>query len=114
MNKMSKFATDIMEQKYLWKEKGETEWKNIAYRVTKNVMKAVNITMKDQLAKDIFKMIEERKFIPGGRYLYASGRQFHQVQNCLLLRAEDSREGWAELANKATMALMTGAGIGID
>src|SRR5690606_26925539 len=28
-------------------------------------------------------------------------------------RAEDSREGWADLMQKATMALMTGAGIGV-
>lgn len=58
-------------------------------------------------------MIAAKKFMPGGRYLYASGRPFHQVQNCLLLRAEDSREGWADLMQKATMALMTGAGIGV-
>jgi ribonucleoside-diphosphate reductase alpha chain len=52
-------------------------------------------------------------FIPGGRYLYGSGRPFHQVNNCLLLRAEDTREGWADLKYKAMMALMTGAGIGV-
>jgi ribonucleoside-diphosphate reductase alpha chain len=58
-------------------------------------------------------LIERRQFIPGGRYLYASGRPFHQVNNCLLLNAEDTREGWADLQYKATMALMTGAGIGV-
>lgn len=113
---MSHFAQTIMEQKYshtLKNGKLET-WENISYRVTKAVMKAVGITMRDQLAKDILQMISERKFIPGGRYLYASGRQYHQVQNCLLLRAEDSREGWSELLQKASMALMTGAGIGVD
>lgn len=113
-NQMSEFALTILNQKYLWKEKGETEWKNIAYRVTKNVMKAVNVPMSSSLAKEIYEMIEQRKFIPGGRYLYASGRPFHQVQNCLLLRAEDSKEGWADLLQKSSLALMTGAGIGID
>lgn len=34
--------------------------------------------------------------------------------NCLLLRAQDSREGWSDLLHKASMALMTGAGIGVD
>lgn len=113
-NTMSAFAQTILNQKYLWKEKGETEWKDIAYRVTKNVMKSVNVPMSSTLAKEIYEMIEQRKFIPGGRYLYACGRQFHQVQNCLLLRAEDSREGWSELLQKSSLALMTGAGIGID
>ena len=56
----------------------------------------------------------ERKFIPGGRYLYSAGRPFHQVNNCFLFRAEDSREGWADIMYKATSALMTGGGIGID
>lgn len=112
--KMSEFAKTIMNQKYLWTEKGETGWEDIAYRVTKNVMRAAGMKMTDPVAKEILQMISDKVFIPGGRYLYAAGRPFHQVQNCLLLRAEDSREGWAELLHKSSMALMTGAGIGID
>ena len=51
--------------------------------------------------------------MPGGRYLYAAGRDFHQVNNCVLLRCADSREGWATTSYQAEMALMTGAGIGV-
>jgi ribonucleoside-diphosphate reductase alpha chain len=111
---MSEFARSIMEQKYshTLKDGSKETWENIAYRVSKHVMKAVNAPK--ELVEEIRQMIAERKFMPGGRYLYASGRPFHQVQNCLLLRAEDSREGWADLMQKSTMALMTGAGIGID
>lgn len=113
---MNAFAKRIMEQKYSHTKPDGTKetWEEIAYRVTKHVMKAVNLTMKDSLTKEIFKAIQERKFIPGGRYLYASGRPLHQVQNCLLMRADDSREGWADLLQKGTMALMTGAGVGVD
>ncbi len=111
---MSVFAATTLDNKYLWKEKGEAEWKDVCYRVVKNVMRAVGVKMSDPIAKEILQAMVDRKFIPGGRYLYASGRPFHQVQNCLLLRAEDSREGWAELMQKSTMALMTGAGIGVD
>jgi ribonucleoside-diphosphate reductase alpha chain len=89
-------------------------WENIAYRVTKHVMKAVDITMRDNLAKEIFEAIKDRKFLPGGRYLYATGRPYHNCQNCLLLKAEDSREGWADLLHKVTMGLMTGSGLGVD
>jgi len=112
---MSPFAHSIMEMKYSHElEGGKETWEQISYRATKHPLKAVGVTMRDKLAKDICRYITERKFIPGGRYLYASGRPFHQVQNCLLLRATDSREGWAELLHKAAMALMTGAGIGVD
>ena len=111
---MSTFAETIMKQKYSHtKPNGELEtWEEIAQRVAKNVLRAVNAPQSQINATA--KIIAERKFIPGGRYLYASGRSFHQVQNCLLLRVEDSREGWSEHLQKCSMALMTGAGIGID
>ena len=115
MNKLSEFAKTIMEQKYSQTLKDGTKetWENISYRVVKHVMKSVGYSMKDQLSKDIFEAIKEKKFIPGGRYLYSAGRSYHQTQNCLLLKAEDSREGWSDLMHKSSMALMTGAGIGV-
>lgn len=114
MDNSNVFSNTITEQKYMWKEKGETEWAHIAQRVVKNVLKAIDIKMTNPVAKELVQAITDKKFIPGGRYLYASGRQYHQVQNCLLLKAEDSREGWADLMHKASMALMSGAGIGVD
>lgn len=89
---------------------GKESWADIARRVSTNVLGAVDAP-KD-LVDEVESLIYQRKFMPGGRYLYAAGRELHQVQNCLLLRAEDSREGWADHVSKATMALMTGAGIG--
>lgn len=111
--KMSAFARAIMQQKYSHDlPSGEKEtWDDIAKRVATNVMSAVDAP--PDLTNKIERAIRARKFIPGGRYLYASGRDFHQTQNCLLLRAHDSREGWADLLHRAAMALMTGAGIGI-
>lgn len=106
------FSRRIMAQKYLWAEKGETEWEHIAYRCAKNVLGALGIKKNSTLFKSVFELIKDKKFIPGGRYLYASGRPLHQTQNCVLLRAKDSREGWAEHMTNNTMALMTGAGVG--
>jgi ribonucleoside-diphosphate reductase alpha chain len=111
---MSEFARTIMNQKYAHDKPDGTKetWEEIASRVAKNVLKSVNAP-KSQVEKTE-KLIAERKFIPGGRYLYASGRALHQTQNCLLFKAEDSREGWADLLYKATLGLMTGAGIGVE
>jgi ribonucleoside-diphosphate reductase alpha chain len=111
---MSVFAKTVMNQKYAHDKNDGTKetWPEIAYRVSKNVLRSINSpkSVIDEMAK----LITDMKFIPGGRYLYASGRPLHQTQNCLLLRAVDSREGWADLMQKITMALMTGAGIGVD
>jgi ribonucleoside-diphosphate reductase alpha chain len=113
-SEMSVFAQTIMEQKYSHiKPDGSKEtWPEISRRVAKHVLRAVDAPK--STVDEIARLIEQRKFIPGGRYLYAAGRPLHQVQNCLLLRAVDSREGWADLMQKATLALMTGAGIGVD
>lgn len=114
---MSDFARTIYEQKYAMKaENGAIleNWRDTAYRVATNVMAALGYDEDSEQTQKTFEFIRDRKFLPGGRYLYASGRPYHQVNNCLLMRAEDSREGWADLTQKATMALMTGAGIGVD
>lgn len=114
---MSEFARTVYEQKYAWKnDAGEIveNWHDTAHRVAENVMGALGYTTDDEEFQKIYAFIRDRKFMPGGRYLYASGRPLHQTQNCLLLKAEDSREGWADLLAKAAMALQTGAGIGID
>jgi len=114
MIKMSAFSETIMTQKYSHEKADglKEDWNNIAYRVPKHVLKAVRAG-KDQVQRT-HEIIRDFKFIPGGRYLAATGRLFHQVNNCFLFRAEDSREGWADLMQKGTLALMTGGGIGSD
>lgn len=99
------FRTEFAEKIYRWKYSlnGKETWSETAQRVGD----AIGYS-------GIIPYIQQRKFIPGGRYLYASGRPFHQVNNCFLFRAEDSREGWASLMQKATHALMAGGGIGVD
>jgi ribonucleoside-diphosphate reductase alpha chain len=105
----NKFAYDIFKQKYSME--GQESWADTCRRVTE----AVCSQLLDQKTKEkIYKYMVERKFIPGGRYLYSAGRSFHQVNNCFLFKADDSREGWAELMYKSTSALLTGGGIGVD
>lgn len=105
----TKFANDIYLQKYSMD--GVEKWKDTCQRVVSSVCGQLLDT---ETKEKIYKLMVERKFIPGGRYLYSSGRALHQVNNCFLFRAEDSREGWAEAMQKATAALMTGGGIGFD
>jgi len=111
---MSHFADTITKRKYAHKlsDGSKEDWSGIAHRVTKNVMKAVDFDMRSSLCKSIKKAIEEMKFVPAGRYLYATGNPKHQVCNCFNMRVHDSREGWAEMLHNSGMALMMGGGIG--
>src|SRR5258706_6316236 len=110
------FADDIMKLRYSWDKKDGTkeEWPDIAKRVVKNVFSSVEFENKKEISDRIIQLISERKFIPGGRFLAQSGRDYHQVNNCFLLKVEDTRESWGDLANKATIMLMSGGGLGVD
>ena len=101
-DEMSVFSKTVLNQKYA--QDGES-WADVAHRVVKTVFKAVNAPK--SLVDQTTQYVIDRKFIPGGRYLYATGRPYHQVNNCLLMRAEDSREGWADHLQRCSMGLMT-------
>lgn len=114
----SQFAHTVFRGKYPFSD--NENWSGCAQRVVSNVLTGLHDAPRGHRvlagtdAHDrIYGLVDGRLFIPGGRYLYSSGRPFHQVNNCLLLKAEDSREGWATNDYKSRMALMTGAGIGI-
>lgn len=103
---MSSFADTIYRNKYA--HPGE-EWEDTARRV-------ISTVMSPYFPEDVEELIQaviDRKFLPGGRYLYATGKSFHQTQNCLLLTVEDSRESISDLFQRVSSGLMTGAGIGI-
>lgn len=112
----NKFSNDIMELRYSWaRDDGTKEtWYDISKRVVENVLSAVEFEGKELVSQKLINLISTRKFIAGGRFLAQAGRDYHQTNNCFLLRAEDTREGWGELLNKVTVMLMSGGGIGID
>ena len=103
------FSRNIYLQKYSMN--GTETWAETCQRVVKAVCgQLLPVDIQDELCQ----YMTSRKFIPGGRYLYSAGREFHQVNNCFMYRAEDSREGWADLMQKTVASLMTGGGIGVD
>lgn len=112
------FADDIMNLRYAREKQDGTKetWDEIATRVVRSVFSVVSrdVGGMEHIQEELIKLISQRKFIPGGRFLAQAGRDYHQVNNCFLLRAEDTREGWAELLEKVTRMLMSGGGIGVD
>ena len=80
----TKFAQDIYLQKYSLNQ--VEKWEDTARRVTDSVCSQL---IDNKFKEKIFNIIKERKFIPGGRYLYSAGRPWHQYNNCFLFRAED-------------------------
>ena len=108
------FSDSIMNLRYSREINGKKEtWEDISHRVPENVFTATPNVSKAVISA-VQWAIQERKFIPGGRFLAQAGREYHQVNNCFCLRAVDDREGWGDLSSKATVMLMSGGGIGVD
>jgi len=94
-------------------------WEDRAHIVVNWVCGDMNGDKNNLMAKsdrdELTQQISEFKFMPGGRYLWYSGRDARFFNNCYLLRLEDdSREEWAGLSQRAMSCLMTGGGIGVD
>ncbi len=96
----NEFAYRIYKQKY---SHGTEEWTQTVDRV----VTAIGYSY-------VRKAMEERVFIPGGRYLYACGLKIHNINNCFCMGAEDSREGWATLLHDSTLTLSLGGGVGVE
>ena len=110
MAELGSFADTIFQAKYAWDYgDGKETWSDTARRVSENVMGGTFPEGVDAVSR----LIRDRKFLPGGRYLYAAGRKFPQTQNCLLLTVGDSREEWGDLMDRVVKGLMTGAGVGV-
>lgn len=73
----NKFAENIFKQKY--SRDGQESWSDTCNRVVGAVCRQYLSSEEQEI---IYNYMVDRKFIPGGRYLYAAGRPFHQVNNC--------------------------------
>ena len=111
------FAEQIFKQKYA--QGINDDWGACAERIVEDVCgtrwgKTQSI-MSDSDRHELIEHIKSFRFIPGGRYIYYSGRPYSAWNNCYLLRAEeDTREEWSNVTWRAMSCLMTGGGIGID
>jgi ribonucleoside-diphosphate reductase alpha chain len=112
----TKFAHHIFKLKYA--QNKEDNWDRLSERCVQSMCAPNdrdNIRLSSYDYGQLLSYIKDFKFIPGGRYLYYSGRSARFYNNCYLLRAEeDTREEWANLTWRAMSCLMTGGGIGID
>lgn len=118
---MSEFKTELGESIFRQKYAStpyET-WAEKAHSIVDSVCGTMGGTQEALLdasvRQQIFEMIRDMEFLPGGRYIWYAGKPAKFFNNCYLLKAEeDSREEWASLWQRAGSCLMTGGGIGID
>ena len=95
----TEFAHQIFKSKYA---NGPNDtWDALAERVVEHVCGSkwgtAQPLMSSDERKELAEHIKHFRFVPGGRYLWYSGRNNQYFNNCYLLRAEeDTREEWAK------------------
>jgi ribonucleoside-diphosphate reductase alpha chain len=83
---MNDFAQEIFNQNY----KGPNE--NVVADMWKRIATTINIVEKEDLYKDFYKLLEDFKFIPGGRILAnlgIPGREATTLYNCFVHQVAD-------------------------
>lgn len=103
-------AYDIFQNKYAdWP--GQM-WQDKAFLIVEEVCNGL-LTTKEK--KELYEMVRDMEFMPGGRYIYYGGKEANFYNNCFIFKSKkDSREEWATLMQDITGALMTGGGVGND
>jgi ribonucleoside-diphosphate reductase alpha chain len=114
---MAEFRTDlgrnIFFQKYA--HDGNDTWEALSKRLVDDVCGGQEPLLNKEEQEELVQIISQKKFIPGGRYLYYAGRPLHAWNNCYLLKGEeDTREEWGLLLKRSSDCLMNGGGIGVD
>jgi ribonucleoside-diphosphate reductase alpha chain len=98
-----------------WKHRAQTIVKDVCGQRPGKASIVSHPLMSSEELRDLEHFIENFMFIPGGRYIYYSGRGVSFWNNCLLYKAEeDTREEWGRLLKAQSDALMSGAGVGCD
>lgn len=111
------YANEVMRLRYSQVIQGRKEtWEQICRRVVQCVVREQVKSGKLKIPKDVINEIEyaaiNRKLIFGGRQLANAGREYHQTDNCFLMKLENTREGWAKYAHDLTLMFMSGGGVG--
>lgn len=113
-SEMGSYARTILKNKRYVHEKHSghhEEWREACDRVVDSVMQPY---MSTSVCNKTLAYMYERKFIPGGRYLYASGRKYHQINSCFLFSCmDDTKEEWGRVMDNSVVSLMTGGGVGV-
>ncbi|MDO9190081.1 MAG: adenosylcobalamin-dependent ribonucleoside-diphosphate reductase [Sulfurimicrobium sp.] len=112
-------SRQIWEQKYRYRERGESRDATIeaTWRRVAHALAAVeNPDCADEWAARFYALLQDFKFIPGGRIMAGAGT-CHRVTlfNCFVMgRIEDSIAGIFEALKDSALTMQQGGGIGLD
>lgn len=112
------YANEIMNLRYSHSMNGRKEsWEQICRRVCYYLVgkgRRESIKLPNSIVKEIEQAAINREIIFSGRTLRNTGMDYHQINSCYCLRAEDSKEQLGELIRACTIMFMSGGGVGVE
>lgn len=109
---MSDLDKIILRERYA--HAGETSWSDTAKRVSRFVVQGEALDNQTKYMEAFASIIEDFKFVPGGRILTNAGRPRGQLLNCFVIPLEDSRESIGQMLKEYMIISGTGGGVGIS
>src|SRR3989304_379608 len=103
---------DVFRRSYAYDE-NET-WIGGAHRVAEHVAAAEDASKRLKWQERFYREIISKRFMPGGRIWYGSGRPKAQLLNCFVVPISDSREGWGDYLRESLIISGTGGGLGCN
>ena len=102
---------------YIWKAKyqqpGEKDISDTFRRVAKYISSAEPV-YSDYWEKKFFEIMNQNRFLPGGRILANAGTKIKNLSNCFVLEVRDSRQSIFQALKDAADVYAWGGGIGYN
>ncbi len=90
-------------------------WSEATLRLARQMSLAESPEKQKTYEQKFHDILQENKFVPGGRIWHGSGRLNPNMLNCFVLNNElDSKSDWGNLAKEVIISSMSGGGNGID
>lgn len=108
----SEFRTSIGENIFMQKyaHSGCETWGKLSKKLAERVCSQF---LPHATVKEIAEMINNKEFMPAGRFLYYANRSVKFFKNCFLFKSQDdTREDWADTVHKHIRASSAGGGCG--
>jgi ribonucleoside-diphosphate reductase alpha chain len=112
-------SAHVWDVKYRYRYKGKIIDKTVEdtwQRVAKAVARAETLASRSFWQKEFYHLLEDFRFLPGGRILAGAGTKHHvTLFNCFVMKiAQDSMNGIFDALKEGALTLQQGGGVGYD
>ena len=116
MDEQDNFRRAVLEERFLWKDKGGSliETPDDMFKRVAKTVASVEMEKKKAWEKTFYEMMKNGDFMPNSPTLFNAGKKDGQLSACFVLPIEDSMTGIFATLKDMAMVQKTGGGTGMS